>query len=310
MSKFLVLFSLLILSVSAVAKRKIIYGMDGRKDVATVRSEIIQKLSKSVAARVNNFTFTTDENKKVTFRYTDTLSSPYMMNLCKDERFANQPAVADCSGFLVGKDLLATAGHCLTSSKTTPHGISGENHTECSSNSWVFDYKADKTGAVNLSNINPSNIYKCVSVVKAKLFGTEDYAIIKLDREVKGRTPLKIRSKKNVRSGQKLFVIGHPSGLPMKFASGAKVFEVRKDFFSTNLDTFGGNSGSPVFNKDTNEVEGILVRGDVDYIASSFEGKPCQRVNVCNSNRKKCLEDDPNILGEHVSNISKIKPYL
>ena len=37
-------------------------------------------------------------------------------------------------------------------------------------------------------------------------------------------------------------------------------------FFVANLDTYGGNSGSPVFNSDTHEVEGILVRGEADFV--------------------------------------------
>jgi len=36
-------------------------------------------------------------------------------------------------------------------------------------------------------------------------------------------------------------------------------------FFDANLDTFGGNSGSPVFDARTNAVVGILVRGADDY---------------------------------------------
>ena len=37
-------------------------------------------------------------------------------------------------------------------------------------------------------------------------------------------------------------------------------------YFVANLDTYGGNSGSPVFNSDTHEVEGILVRGERDFV--------------------------------------------
>jgi hypothetical protein len=36
-------------------------------------------------------------------------------------------------------------------------------------------------------------------------------------------------------------------------------------FFVANLDTYGGNSGSPVFNSETHKVEGILVRGETDF---------------------------------------------
>ncbi|WP_420540401.1 S46 family peptidase (plasmid) [Paenibacillus polymyxa] len=47
------------------------------------------------------------------------------------------------------------------------------------------------------------------------------------------------------------------------FAVGAAVRDNPPNaFFVANLDTYGGNSGSPVFNSDTHEVEGILVRGE------------------------------------------------
>src|SRR5262249_51918318 len=52
-----------------------------------------------------------------------------------------------------------------------------------------------------------------------------------------------------------------------KFAAGAAVRNNAPDaFFVANLDTYGGNSGSPVFNSDTHVVEGILVRGENDFV--------------------------------------------
>jgi len=76
-------------------------------------------------------------------------------------------------------------------------------------------------------------------------------------------------------------VIGHPSGIPLKIASNAVVLrnEVDAPYFVTNLDTFGSNSGSPVINMDTYQVEGILVRGMTDYILSG-DGS-CVQVNRC-----------------------------
>ena len=66
-----------------------------------------------------------------------------------------------------------------------------------------------------------------------------------------------------------MFVIGHPVGLPLKVAAGASVRDAGKiGYFVADLDTFGGNSGSPVFNTATKKIEGILVRGDTDFIKS------------------------------------------
>ena len=66
--------------------------------------------------------------------------------------------------------------------------------------------------------------------------------------------------------GGNLGVIGYPSGLPVKIAFGDETVLMRKEgpWLIANLDTYGGNSGSPVFNAQ-GEVEGILVRGAVDY---------------------------------------------
>jgi V8-like Glu-specific endopeptidase len=308
MTKVLILLLLGSFSLSIFADTKIIYGKDNRKDISNVHNMAIQKLSKSVAARVNNFSYKS-ESTSVSFPDLEFLTSPWMMNLCEDERFASQPAMADCTGFLVGKDLIATAGHCITNG-TRSGGTSGYGIEYCQSHSWLFDYKTDASGSIDLDNINKDNLYRCKEVIKAKLYGDEDFAIIRLDRKVTNRKPLKLRSTGKIKKGQKLFVIGHPSGLPMKYADGAKVFNVFNPYFSTNLDTFGGNSGSPVFNYSTNEVEGILVRGDVDYIISSHNDAQCTRVNVCNTNRQNCIENDPNIDGEHVTKISRIKQYL
>ena len=65
-----------------------------------------------------------------------------------------------------------------------------------------------------------------------------------------------------------MHVIGHPVGLPAKVAGGAIVRDnTPNPFFVANLDTYGGNSGSPVFNSRTHRVEGILVRGERDFVA-------------------------------------------
>ena len=56
-------------------------------------------------------------------------------------------------------------------------------------------------------------------------------------------------------------------GLPVKAAYGenTRVFNAAQNIYFSNLDTFGGNSGSPVFN-DAGEVVGILVAGAADYL--------------------------------------------
>jgi V8-like Glu-specific endopeptidase len=106
----------------------------------------------------------------------------------------------------------------------------------------------------------------------------DDYAVIQLDRKVTDRRPLSFRKSGKVSIGESVVVIGHPSGLPTKIADGAKVRSHSGKYFVANLDTYGGNSGSAVFNHNTGEVEGILVRGENDYIQSS---RGCMVSNKC-----------------------------
>ena len=93
-----------------------------------------------------------------------------------------------------------------------------------------------------------------------------DYALIQLDRKVAGHKALAIDRGQNLKKGDKMMVIGHPVGLPLKISAGAAVRDAsQQGYFVTDLDTFGGNSGSPVFNTATRLIAGILVRGDEDF---------------------------------------------
>ena len=94
-------------------------------------------------------------------------------------------------------------------------------------------------------------------------------------------------------------VIGHPSGLPTKVAEGASVRSVDTAFFTANLDTYGGNSGSAVFNSLSGEVEGILVRGETDYV---FDNE-----RSCHSSYH-CGDDECS--GEDVVKISEVLKHL
>jgi V8-like Glu-specific endopeptidase len=73
-------------------------------------------------------------------------------------------------------------------------------------------------------------------------------------------TPFPYRDE--ISSDQEIYVIGHPCGLPLKYAPGAYVCDVNETCFSADLDVYSGNSGSPVFDSKTHEVIGMAVRGD------------------------------------------------
>mgnify|MGYP002404305880 CR=1 FL=1 len=91
-------------------------------------------------------------------------------------------------------------------------------------------------------------------------------------------------------------VVGHPSGLPMKVAPGRVQF-VTPRLIMMDTDTFGGNSGSPVLNAETGEVEGIFFRGGLDYVPSA-DG--CQRAHV----------EGEGAFSEHATRIDAVAPYV
>ena len=306
----LLLVSVLSLNLFADEKgNKIVYGDDNRIDIKDLKDTRIKKFSHSIAGRVGKFSFSyLSQSKFLSLNSVPLLSSSYGMNVCSDERFSQQPTAVDCTGFLISTKHLVTAGHCMVDAGTH---VVDKVTDQCSMYVWMFDYHLNSNGVFNLSQIPKKNIYNCKKVIAGVFNNVEDFALIELESEVLDRPVLMLNTETLPVKNQKIYVMGHPTGLPLKFANKAKVFRSNKNFFVTNLDTFGGNSGSPVFNEKSNLVEGILVRGDTDYYEVTLDnGKKCSRVNFCDNDRENCKEDDPNIKGEHVTLINKIFPYL
>ena len=258
------------------SQRGVIYGKDNRYETEEYPDRAFRDKAASVAGMVQTRKLRPDfggdpENYSTFFK--KTASRAY--GVCKDEAYADQNILPICTGFLVAPDILVTAGHCVT------------EDTPCESYSWVFGYKEGVNSFAN------QDIYKCKEVLSQKLtetkFTLKDYAVIKLDREVIDREPLEFRKKGKPNWGENLIIVGHPFGLPQKIADGAKVksgnffgvfkpfttFFKKQDFFISNLDSFVGNSGSPVFNQETGLVEGILIEGADDFVID--EEANCKR---------------------------------
>lgn len=289
MKKILAASVLLSLSLTVFASNKqidVIYGEDNRKDVFESTDSALVELSKSTAAMISMDNLKSLTNGEVQIS-ASTLES---RGICAKERFSQQISAANCSGFLVAPNVLVTAGHCIKS------------EYDCQSYKWVFDFKVDHSeqGSVNVPK---SSVVSCKKIISRSLdqMTKDDYAVIELDRKVEDRRPLTFRKKGKITKGTAIAVIGHPTGLPTKIADGAKVRSLSSKFFVANLDTYGGNSGSAVFNTKTGEVEGILVRGENDYVYDSALG--CQVSNVCASDA--CRGEDVTFI-THIEALKKL----
>ncbi len=239
----------LILSLNSVAEEnkriKVIYGKDDRLDVYQVSDPGLLNMASATAAIISKSKLSQANGA---FSITGTVFGDEL-GLCKDEPFYNQIKAANCSSFLVGPDLVATAGHCISA-------------LDCADYAFVFNYKMVGPGQ-NPTVAQANDVYKCKQVIAREQTKAQDYSLVRLDRQVVGRIPVAL-AQNPAKSGDPLVLIGNPSGIPTKIAGGANVRKVEKGFFRANTDSYGGNSGSGVFNA-AGEVVGILVRGEQDF---------------------------------------------
>jgi Trypsin-like peptidase domain len=242
------------LAKAAQDRQRVIYGTDNRKDLYQLKSSRVQAIANAVVALVKTTDLTRESDGSYTLA-TEPYSEAYQ--LCGSEPFVSQPIGCFCSGFLVAPDIVATAGHCV------------KNQADLANIRFVFGFRMTDAEHAR-TNFPADDVYAGASLIGRQLAqdGT-DWAVVRLERAAVGRKPVKFRTSGKVGNTQALFVVGHPCGLPQKYAPGARVRDnTPAPFFAANLDTYGGNSGSPVFNASSGTVEGILVRGENDFVSN------------------------------------------
>jgi V8-like Glu-specific endopeptidase len=249
---------------------EVVYGTDNRQDVfAHPNATLRARAQQSTVALMRPSSLNTSNPNNVTFN-SSTLQSAF--NLCPTERFLSDPTPAFCSGTLIDDDLVLTAGHCVTSA------------SDCSNTRFVFNFF--RPSATTLQPVTTADVFSCTNIV-ARTLGTVggrnlDFAVLRIDRPATPRfVPAPVRPGNTALSvGQNVAVIGSGSGIPFKVDSGGSVRNARAstlDFFVASTDTFGGNSGSGVYETTNHTVAGILVRGETDYVSNGS----CNIVNVC-----------------------------
>jgi hypothetical protein len=153
-----------------------------------------------------------------------------------------------------------TAGHCIPKQKS------------CNEAALVFGFAYGTPGA-EVARAAREDVYACRKLIAGGKDSDLDFALIELDRDVTGRAPLLAQEHPDYRAGHPLAMIGHSEGLPAKLADQAvirsnprRIQESDDDTFESDLTSFTGNSGSPVFDALSGRVLGILVAGENDYV--------------------------------------------
>lgn len=240
----------------------VVYGQDDRRDVYQVSDDAIRTLAtESVVTLVNRSALNATDPNQVRFAAA-TLGQNF--DLCAGEAFADQPAAGFCSGSLIGPDLVLTAGHCI-------------NDASCSRVSFVFGYHMAAAGRLN--TVTTQDIFSCARVVARVESDALDYAVVQLDRSASPRfTPATVRVGPPLAAGTPLVMIGSPSGLPVKIDDGGAVRTPQQgNYLIATTDSFGGNSGSAVWEANSLDIIGILTAGETDYVQDGN----CTRANVC-----------------------------
>lgn len=281
---------------------KPIYGCDDRKDLYDPRVTDQQKRAAQATAVLVHSKDLSESAGRFNLPSTGAgLCSPQQAVAAQSavpERFWDQPSPGFCSGFKVGPRLMATAGHCI------------KNAAECRDTSFVFGFQMSARDSRPAESIAKENVYRCVAMVGGSYSpdadsATSDWRVVRVDRLINAPT-VTIRTaatRPPLAVSTAVTVIGYPIGLPVKIADNANVRSIQKATFVANLDTYGGNSGSVVFNTDKLAhgelaAEGILIAGAPDFQTTD---QGCYL-------SKRCANEGCN--GETVTSISKIFKVL
>lgn len=231
---------------------KSIYGEDNRILARELNSQSPYQLS--ILAQIPDYRITNSKTKGILSIKTKSLKDG--LNFCESEKFLDEPIVSSCTAFLIQKDVILTAGHCV------------KDKFDCKKQTWVFDYTNSADNLFQNFEISflESKSVKCIELISHAVNQKSDYAIIKINKKIEDRPFLKLNQAQKTSTNASFFMLGHPLGMPLIQTDQIQIRENHLEHvFKTNADSFSGNSGSPLINLETGLVEGILIRGDEDY---------------------------------------------
>ncbi len=255
--------------------RKNLHDLDGDSAFTSLSSQI-KRVAKSVACIIHQNYLVLDP---IADRYQLTNAVPTLgerlfdgKRIGEEERFIHEASPGSGTAFLVGKDLILTAAHCIC--RPNSNKI---DSAKLRQSYFLFDF------AKGCKDFGSASVFRCASVVARRFVhhnypSSQDWALLRLRRPVSERDPLPIDFSWDAKVGQQVGMLGHPLGLPMKFTGMAEIHQVDGEQvleIGTTLDAFSGNSGSPVFAFSDKglSVVAMLVRGQKDFkVVHNYQG--------------------------------------
>jgi len=244
-------------------------------------------------------------------------------NLCpRADPFENQTALARCGGFLIGPDLVATAGSCVLDQVSQT--------SLCQSLGFILNY-VTYGPLSNYDVFSPNEIAYCKRVINGStpLFRSAvinvttgatgpveidapNWAIVQLDRSFPGSYYERFRSFKHLHLNERVITIGHPLGAPRKYDVEGRIWAIdggltgRGAKLFVSSDSFKGSEGGPVLDTDGRVIGIQGGTRNPDFIPRDFT--PCNIETRCPFG---ITEDDADCLeGELVTSLCYLAPFL
>jgi hypothetical protein len=221
------------------------------------------KASEAVSA-AKKFHICTDEESLPTGRI-----GSYVRSVIEDI------SIASCSGVLIGPDMVLTAKHCVPTAQ------------ECAQTRVLTQFRRENLKIRDgLLNWESRDFVSCRRL--AYVSPTLDFVIFQLSEPLRDREPLKLPAR-GTPLPNRVWSTGYPIGVSEKITAG-RVLAEQGEFAKAQMDTFAGSSGSGIFNPLNNDLVGLMLAGDPDFI-ENFSAQNdsslwrCQKVKIC---EKEC----------------------
>ena len=172
-----------------------------------------------------------------------------------------------CTGTLISRSLLLTAGHCFAS---PPAGQTSAQFAQ--SMTAVFNFQNDTAG-------NPRTTTSfAITALEEINQGGADYSIVRLANSPGNTFGLTHIARQDIALNKTVAIIGHPAGVPKRVEAGAVTVLDANTIGYNDIDTLGGNSGSGILDAATGNIVGVHTNGGCTTTGGYNYGVPISKL--------------------------------